>query len=262
MEKKTRALKILSITRKVFVWLVIVTAIIMMITMLFSVTLFNKNERSLFGYKFFIVRSDSMKATHFDAGDLVIAKEQKDYSNLKDGDIITFISKNPDDSFNKVVTHKIRNKTTDADGYPGYTTYGTTKDENDKAVVTYENILGVYSTHVPNIGSFFSFVKTTPGYLTCVLLPFAILILLQAASTIRLFVHYRAEQIAEVSTEREQLDKEREENRKMMEELLALKAKIAANETAAEGAPSSAEETPAEGEAEAENASEENISKE
>ena len=35
---------------------------------------FDRSDRNLFGYKAFIVLSDSMKATDFDAGDLVLAK--------------------------------------------------------------------------------------------------------------------------------------------------------------------------------------------
>ena len=41
---------------------------------------------------------------------------------------------------------------------------------------------------------FFNFLKTTPGYLLCIFLPFALLILSQAVQTVRLFRAYRREQ--------------------------------------------------------------------
>lgn len=66
-----------------------------------------------------------MSKTDFDAGDLVLVKEVKDYSTLKEGDIISYISQNTE-NYGEVVTHKIRRITTDVSGEPGFITYGTT----------------------------------------------------------------------------------------------------------------------------------------
>ena len=40
-----------------------------------SASTFDRSDRSLFGYKAFIVLSDSMAKTDFSAGDLVLVKE-------------------------------------------------------------------------------------------------------------------------------------------------------------------------------------------
>ena len=83
-----------------------IAAVAMMIFTIISVTTFDRNERSLFGYQMFIVRTDSMKATDFDAGDLIFTK-RVDPATLQEGDIIAFRSTNPE-NFGEVVTHKIR----------------------------------------------------------------------------------------------------------------------------------------------------------
>ena len=106
-----------NIIRKIIVWAIVVFSLGMMAFTIISVTTFDRADRSVFGYSAFIVLSDSMKATDFDAGDLVIIK-QTDPSTLKEGDIISFQS--PDESnYGEIVTHKIREVTTDDEGQSG-----------------------------------------------------------------------------------------------------------------------------------------------
>ena len=125
------------------------------------------------------------------------------------------------------MTHKIRKLTTDANGEPGFVTYGTTTDTDDETIVTYSYVLGKYATHIPKVGTFFQFLKTTPGYIVCILVPFLLLILIEGVRCIRLFHKYKAEQQAELQAERDQIEAERAENQKMMQELLAMKAQMA-----------------------------------
>ena len=68
-------------------WLLVALAVFMMIFTVISVTTFNRNDRDLFGYKAYIVNSDSMAKTDFGAGDLIFVKET-DPAELKEGDII------------------------------------------------------------------------------------------------------------------------------------------------------------------------------
>ena len=217
--------KALQITKTVLAWLVVAVAIGMMIFTLISVSTFDKTERNLFGFKFFIVTSDSMSATDFDAGDIAISKNV-DPKTLKEGDIITFLSQDPD-NFGEVITHKIRRLTTDANGHPGFVTYGTTTDTDDRTVVTHEYVVGQYVGRIPKVGSFFMFLKTTPGYILCILLPFLLLILSQGLNCIRLFRQYKKEQMDEMKAEREKIEQERAESQRMMAELLELKAQLA-----------------------------------
>lgn len=217
--------KALNLIKNIFVWLMVALAVCMMIFTVVSVNTFDRSDRSLFGLKMFIVLSDSMSKTDFDAGDLVLVKEV-DPKDLKEGDIIAYTSQNTS-NYGETVTHKIRRLTTDASGEPGFITYGTTTDTDDETVVTYPYVLGKYKSHIPKVGKFFMFLKTTPGYIVCILIPFLVLILIQGLNCIRLFRRYKYEQEQEMKEEREKIAEERAENQKVMEELLALKAQLA-----------------------------------
>ncbi len=218
-----KALKILRLT---FVALLLAATIGVMIFTIVSVNVFNRQDRSVFGFQMFIVLSDSMSATDFDAGDLILTRSV-DFAKLEDGDIITFISQNPG-SYGQVVTHKIREHTTHKNGQPGVITYGTTTDTNDNAVVTEEFLIGKYVGRVPKAGVFFNFLKTPVGYLVCILLPFVALILYQGYNCFRLYRRYREEQFGDVKAEREKLEAERAENQKIMDELKALREQLTA----------------------------------
>lgn len=218
-------MKALRIIRSIITWAFVALAVCMMIFTIVSVATFDRADRNLLGYKAFIVLSDSMSKTDFDAGDLVLVKEV-DPSTLKEGDIIAYTSQNTS-NFGETVTHKIRKITTDAEGNPGFVTYGTTTDTDDETIVTYEYVLGKYQTHIPKVGKFFQFLKTTPGYIVCILIPFLILILIEGIRCITLFKRYKAEQQAELQAEREKIEADRAETQRMMQELLQMKAQMA-----------------------------------
>ena len=248
-------MKVLKILRSVLVWAVVALAVGMMIFTVVSVSTFDRADRNLFGYKAFIVLSDSMSKTDFDAGDLVLVREV-DASTLQEGDIIAYTSQNTA-NYGETVTHKIRRLTTAANGEPGFVTYGTTTDTDDETVVTYPYVLGKYQGHIPKVGTFFRFLKTPQGYIICILLPFLLLILMEGIRCIRLFRQYKAEQQAELQAERDKIEAERAEAQRMMQELLQMKAQMAqtgdgtaantpAQEAPVDTAAAPAEETPAE----------------
>lgn len=216
-----------NVIRKIIVWAIVVFSLGMMAFTIISVTTFDRADRSVFGYSAFIVLSDSMKATDFDAGDLVIIK-QTDPSTLKVGDIISFQS--PDETnYGEIVTHKIREITTDEEGHPGFITYGTTTDSNDQGIVTYNLVLGKYQGHIPNVGTFFQFLKTVPGYFICIFTPFFILILVQARNSIKLFRKYKREQMEEIQAEKKSLEEERVRSQEMMEQLMQMQQAMEKN---------------------------------
>lgn len=217
-------MKALKFIRNLLVWLFVIFAICMMIFTIVSVTTFDRTDRSVFGYRAFIVLSDSMKKTDFDAGDLVLIK-RVDPTTLQPGDIIAYTSQNSA-NYGATVTHKIRSLTTNEAGEPGFVTYGTTTDTDDETVVTYPYVLGKYTGHIPGVGTFFNFLKTTPGYIVCILVPFVLLIVMEGIRCIRLFRKYKAEQRAELQAERAKLDADRAEIQEMMQELLAMKAQL------------------------------------
>lgn len=234
-----------EIIRTIFTWIIMLAAVAMMIFTIVSVSTFDRNDRDLFGHKAFIVRSDSMKATDFAAGDLVLLKEV-DPATLQAGDIIAFRSTDPG-SFGETFTHKIRSLTTTEDGQPAFITYGTTTNIDDPYPVPYAQVQGKYQFAIPKVGSFFTFLKTVPGYICCILLPFMLLIVIQGVSSVKLFREYKAEQMAEIeakrqkeldemAAEREKLAAERAASQKMLAELQRLQAQLSGN-TASGDAP-------------------------
>ena len=95
--------------------------------------------------------------------------------------------------------------------------------------MTYPYVIGKYTGHIPKVGTFFQFLKTTPGYIVCILIPFLLLILLEGIRCIRLFRRYKSEQQAELQAERDKINAERAETQRMMQELLQMKAQMAQN---------------------------------
>lgn len=227
--------KTLNAVRTVVTWILVVAAVAMMVFTIVSVTTLDRTDRKLFGCRAFIVLSDSMSATDFSAGDVIFTREV-DPAELRPGDIISYLSQNPE-NFGEVVTHKIRSLTTTDTGDPAFITYGTTTDTDDALPVTYALILGRYTFRLPRVGAFFQFLKTTPGYVCCILIPFLLLIALQGLNCVCLFKRYRGEQMAQLEQERAQLEQERVQSQQMMAELLELKRQLADRQPAGPDAP-------------------------
>ena len=165
-----------------------------------------------------------MAATDFKAGSLIFVKDVKP-STLKEGDIITFMSQDTA-SFGQTVTHKIRKLTTDAEGNPGFITYGTTTGIDDETIVTYPYVLGQYQGHIAGLGTFFNFLKTTPGYFVCIFIPFMLIILYEGIKFFNLFRKYKNDQLKQMQEEKDKIEAQRIENEKILAELQALKAQL------------------------------------
>lgn len=208
----------------VFVFLIAALAVCMVIFTVFSVNTFDRNDRSIFGYRLLVVLSDSMSATDFKAGDLIFVKETEPQT-LESGDIIAYSSQSTE-NFGQTVAHKIRRTATDEEGNPGFITYGTTTGVDDDEVVTWPHILGKYRMRLPGVGRFFAFLKTVPGYMIFILLPFLLLLLFQGVHCVKLFREYQEEEMKDIRNERERLKQEREATRRLKEELDHLKAKL------------------------------------
>lgn len=219
----------------IFVWIVVAFTVLVMIFTVVSVNTFNRNDRDIFGYKAYIVQSDSMSATDFDAGDLVLVKEV-DPTTLKEGDIIAFISQNTHNP-GETVTHKIKTV------FPneGFITYGTTTGAVDEAMVTYPYVQGKYQLALPKVGYFFNYLKSPMGYVLFILLPCLLLIGYQGINCIRLFRRYKQEQMHMLEEEKLALAEERRRAEEMMEELTRLKAQLADGAEIAEPAPRKAD---------------------
>lgn len=215
-----------SILSTVLVWIMVIIAVGMMIFTVVSVNTFNRNDRNILGFRAYIVLSDSMRATDFSAGDLILVK-QVDPNTLQPGDIIAYTSQNSE-NYGETVTHKIRSLTTNENGEPGFITYGTTTGVDDAAVVTFPFILGKYEMALPKVGTFFQFVRSTTGYIICILVPFLLLILHQGLNCVAAFRRYKAEQMAELQAEKDAIEQQRKQSELMMQQLLQMQQQMAA----------------------------------
>ena len=199
--------KTFEVIKTVLTWLIVLLAVCMMVFTIVSVTTFDRNDRALFGYKMYIVRSDSMSATDFKAGDLILVRSV-DPATLQEGDIIA------------------------------YTCLLYTSDAADEEMpVTYPYVLGKYEKCLSGVGNFFQFLKTTPGYILCIFLPFFLLILMEGINCVRLFKRYKSEEQREIQAQQANLERQREENQRMMQELMEMKARLEEKEKAPEEPP-------------------------
>ncbi len=185
MKKDKQETRIFEKIIGVFAWLSFFLALITALISVFASLSGEQNGKEIFGSKILIVTSDSMSKSElseneeifFNAGDLIIIKKVEDPTALKDGDVITFFSYNPD-SYGKTVTHKIRRVEYAPDGsVNGFVTYGINKGANDAVIVKPETVIGKYSFKISSVGKLFSYLKTPQGYYLSILIPAVLLII-------------------------------------------------------------------------------------
>lgn len=227
--------KILNISLKCVTWLLVAFTVFMMIFTVVTVATVDRNDRSIFGLRFYIVQTDSMSKSdknadmdvHFNAGDIIMIKNVKDPTALQPGDIIAFMSTNVE-SYGQTITHMIREvKKTENGRVKGYVTFGTNTGVDDEVLVEPSYVIGQYAGKLPKVGMFFAFVKSTPGYIICILVPFMCLILYNGVNMIRLFRKYKKEQTDMMEQEKAKIEAERKQNEEILRELQALKEELA-----------------------------------
>ena len=97
---------------------------------------------------------------------------------------------------------------------------------DDGTVVTYPFILGKYEMALPKVGTFFQFLKTPQGYIICILIPFLLLIIYQGLNCVKIFKLYKAEQMAELQAEKDELAAQKKQSEEMMAQLLAMQKQM------------------------------------
>lgn len=162
-----------SVIKTVLVWSLVIFAVCFAVFTLISLRTVDVHNREVFGFKAMIVRSDSMSATDFSAGDLILVKEW-DVNDLEVGDIISFKSQNSY-NYGEILTHKIKAIDYHQNGTPVFITYGTTTGAVDESPVMSGFVLGKYMFAIPKLGYFFNFLKTPKGYFTLILVPLLII---------------------------------------------------------------------------------------
>lgn len=190
----------------------VVTTAIFVVALAFTVivvamTLTSRGgEVSLFGWKPYVVLSDSMQ-TEFQVGDIAVSRAV-DPNDVQPGDIITFSSIDPN-AYGEAVTHKVR-ELTEYEGELAFVTYGTTTGVDDAYPALASHVTGEFAFAIPKAGYLFRFFKSPAGYVVLVLIPFAILIGLQARNFLRLLNQGRKQQAAvqldEIEQQRQQIE--------------------------------------------------------
>lgn len=205
MTSKTK--KALKITGNVLTVAVAILVVIMTVLTVFSMVFNRDGTASVFGAQAYVVQSDSM-APEFAAGD-VIFSEEVNPEELVAGDIITFISRDSA-SYGQTITHCIR-KVTTHNGELAFITYGIATGVDDGTPAAASDVLGRYAFRIAGLGSFFEFLKSVPGYIVCILLPFLVIIGLQIANIVSAVRAARAEKAAAAAAERSRVEALEEE---------------------------------------------------
>lgn len=119
-----------------------------------------------------IVLTDSM-LPEISSGDLIICKDI-DAKDVKVGDVISFFD--PAGNGSSVVTHRVI-ELVEEGGVTKWRTRGDNNNTEDKVLVPFENLVGIWSgSRVPGAGSVAMFLQTTPGLIVCVICPLALLV--------------------------------------------------------------------------------------
>lgn len=168
----------------------IIIIILLYNIILVFISCINKIEDiSLFGYKAYIITTDSMKP-QINAGDITIVKDTKE-ENLEVGDVIAF-KKN-----DKVITHRITN-IEEQNEKNIYTTKGDNNNLEDNEKIEYSEIEGENVLTIPKLGYFIHALENQIVFL------FIILILL-----IVLFFKIRKDEKMENRREKRKIEQEK-----------------------------------------------------
>lgn len=129
----------IKIAKKV---LEVIAIIIIYNIILIAISSVNKiNIINIFGYKSYIIKTNSMEPT-ISTNDVVITKKVEK-EDIKVGDVITFFQEE------EVITHRI----TKIDDNGDYTTKGDNNNIEDTFKITYENIEGKHILTIPYLGA-------------------------------------------------------------------------------------------------------------
>ena len=177
--------KIFDTLLNVFAWLSLLVAVLLFLTVIFSSFSGTENGKVIFGHKLLIVETDSMSKSEisqneeifFSSGDIIVIKEVSDYSEIAVGDVISFVSYDPD-NFGQTVSHKVRSIKTNANGaILGFETYGINTGVSDQTLVDPSSIIGKYVNKIPNLGHLFGFFKKPAGFFISMLVPCLLLLI-------------------------------------------------------------------------------------
>lgn len=171
-EENTTSHKVLTVVG-------IVLCVILIPILIINVTLIIKSYTnpddvpSIGGWSPFIVLTPSMEP-NINSGDLIFSKAI-DPSDVKINDVISFFDPDSRDG-TAVLTHRVKDIITEADGTLSFKTKGDANDAEDRLAVSEDKLVGIYRFRIPGMGNVAMFMQTTAGLIVCVVIPLILLV--------------------------------------------------------------------------------------
>ena len=184
INRRNKNIKITKIIINIIVIVLLYNIILILISCV------NKIDNiSLFGFKAYIITTDSMKPSINKEDEEIVKKEKEDKLNI--GDVITFKKDN------KVITHRITN-IEEQDGKKIYTTKGDNNNLEDHEKIDYSIIEGKNILTIPKLGYVVNILENQIVFL------FIVLVLL-----ILIFFKIRKQEKMENRREKKKIEQER-----------------------------------------------------
>ncbi len=169
--------KVLKIVGNVLAAAIIAVEIIMV---LFIVVMKSSGgEPSIFGYKMYVIISESMEP-EINKGDVIISKKYSG-QKLKEGDVITYLGKE-NDLVGKTVTHKIIRVSEDQSEIETQGVANSTADP----IIGPSDVKAVMIRKAVVIGAVYSIITTTWGFICFVILPMVIMIISEIVRLVKI----------------------------------------------------------------------------
>lgn len=149
-EKSSKRMFIIEKLIIILVYIIIIPIIIYNLTLMIKSYINPTEIPDFFGFKSFVIISESMESTIM-TGDAILVKEVKQ-EELKEKDIISFHDQGD------INTHRIVEILED-DGIIKYKTKGDNNKKEDKELVTYDKIEGVYQFRIKGFGKIVEVIK-------------------------------------------------------------------------------------------------------
>ena len=200
--------KILKTIFNVFLVFVIVSAFVVTV-----LTLTSKKDGipNIFGYSPFSILTPSMDPT-LKVGDIAICKLIDKNTELNENDIIAF--KTTIQGNKVIVTHRINSINKLDDGTVVYTTKGDNNDVSDANTITRDDVVAIYTNKKFRLlGYVLDFIRNKWVFLFLVILPLAILFILELVGLIKDLV-INEEIKRKEAEEKEKKKKEQKKNEK------------------------------------------------
>lgn len=160
--------KVLNLAVTVALVLIIAAAAFMAFSARFS----KDKIPTVAGHKVLTVLSGSMEPS-IHTGDVIVIRPYSQGDEIKEGDVITFRTKEKEDM---LITHRVMG-TVNVNGVPQvYVTKGDANDSEDLSTVGKDQVVGIYQARVPYFGYVSDFLHKPKGIILCVVLPGLILI--------------------------------------------------------------------------------------